>query len=91
MKFTGQVFYHFELQEYVVITKFDGGSLTYYGEGRLFGHCAIDTIAGILGPVSVNSLTPSERDLLLTKLCMFSDKHILLDGVDLIQFTKMDI
>lgn len=91
MKFTGQVFYHFELQEYVVITKFDGCSLSYYGEMQLFGHCSIDTIAGILGPVSVNSLTPLERDTLLTKLCMFSDKSSLLDGTDLIQFTNMDL
>lgn len=91
MKFTGQVFYHFELQEYVVITKFDGCSLTYHGEGQLFGHCSIDIISGILGPVSVNSLTIPERDLLLTKLYMFSNKHILSDGVDLIQFTNMDL
>lgn len=91
MKFTGQVFYHFELQEYVVITKFDGGSLTYYGEGKLFGHCAIDTIAGILGPVSVNSLTQLERDTLSTKLSMVTDTLKLLDGTDLIQFTKMDL
>lgn len=91
MKFLGQVFYHFQLHEYVIITKFDGGSLTYHGEGRLVGHCALDTISEILGPVSVDSLTLAERDALLVKMCMYSNTTQLKDGVDLHQFTTMDI
>ncbi len=92
MKFIGQVFYHFELREYVVITQFDGGSLTYHGEGRLVGHCALEHLSTILGPVSIDSLTHPERDSLLVKLCMYSNKtHLLTDGVDLHQFTTMDI